>query len=160
MQSLLLCAYVLFNLVSHTCNLFSFVQHQSAASNQPHDLAPSQWNSGPKWSPVVVNSWPKYLWFYLFLLLWIICDYLWLRMSYDYYLWILKFTCIYVLLIYLYELPVMSIVNYLWWMWCLFECGTWLWPNQINWLFVASLPSVTLGKEPFCRVPGVNHSAK
>ena len=91
MQSLLLCAYVLFNLVSHTSNLFSFVQHQSAASNQPHDLAPSLWNSWPKWSPVAVNSWPKYLWFYLYLHLWIICDYLWLWMSCDYYLWILKF---------------------------------------------------------------------
>ena len=62
--------------------------------------------------------------------------------------------------IYLYELPMMPIVNYLWWMWCLFECGTWLWPNLINWLFVAALPSVTLDKEDFCRVPGVKHSAK
>ena len=45
-------------------------------------------------------------------------------------------------------------------MWCLFECGTWLWPNLINWLFVVALPSITLGKEAFCRVPGLKHSAK
>ena len=54
----------------------------------------------------------------------------------------------------------MPIVNYLWWMWCLFECGTWLWPKQINWLFVAALPSVTLGKRAICRVPWKIHSAK
>ena len=98
-----------------------------------------------------------YLWFYLYLHLWITCDYLWLWMNLFV---ILKFICIYALPIYLYELPVMPIVNYLWWMWCLFECGTWLWPNLINWLFVAALPSVTLGKEAFCRVPGLKHSAK
>ena len=84
------------------------------------------------------------------------CDYLWLWMN----LVILKFICIYVLSIYLYELPVMPIVNYPWWMWCLFECGTWLWPNLINWLYVVALPSVTLGKEAFCRVSGLKHSAK
>jgi len=47
------------------------------------------------------------------------------------------------------ELSVMFI-----WMW------SWLSPNQINWLFVASLPSVTLGKEAFSWVPAVNHLAK
>ena len=85
------------------------------------------------------------------------CDYLWLWMN---LLVILKFICINVLSIYLYELPVMRIANYLWWMWCLFECGTWLWPKQINWLFVAALPSVTLDKRTICRVPWKLHSAK
>ena len=61
--------------------------------------------------------------------------------------------------IYLYELPMMPIVNYLWWMWYLFECGTWLWPNQINWLYVVALPSVTLGKRAICQVPWKIHSA-
>ena len=145
-------------ILSHTCQFLLLLQHQSAASNEPHAPAPSQWNSWPKWSPVAVNSWPKYLWFYLYLHLWITCDYSWLWMSCDYYLWIMKFICIYVLSIYIYiwiacdvycELSVMFI-----WMW------SWLSPNQINWLFVASLPSVTLGKEAFCRVPAVNHSAK
>ena len=82
---------------------------------------------------------------------------LWLWMN---LLVILKFICIYVLSIYLYELSVMPIMNYLWWMWCLFECGTWLWPNQINWLYVVALPSVTLGKRDICRVPWKIHSAK
>ena len=65
-----------------------------------------------------------YLWFYLHLHLWITCDYsvdtialsefylhLWLLMN---LIVILKFICIYVLSIYLYELPVMFIVNYVW----------------------------------------------
>ena len=85
------------------------------------------------------------------------CDYLWLWMN---LLVILKFICINVLSIYLYELPVMPIVNYLWWMWCLFECDMWLWPNQINWLYVAALLSVTLGKRTICWVSWIIHSAK
>ena len=96
--------------------LFSFMQNKLAASNEPHDLAWSQW-----------TPWPTQ-WLLVILFAFAFVDYLWLLDDYsvdtialsEFYLhlwlWmnllvILKFICIYVLSIYLYELPVMLIVN-------------------------------------------------
>ena len=51
-------------IMSHTCNLFSFVQHQSAASNGPHDPTLSHWNSWPKWLLVIffIFAFVDYMW--------------------------------------------------------------------------------------------------
>ena len=61
-QSLLLCA-----IFTYTCNLFSFVQHQSVASNEPHDPAWSRWNSWSKWLLVTlfVFAFVDYLWLFV-----------------------------------------------------------------------------------------------
>ena len=56
-------------------------------------------------------------------------------------------------------------------LWCLLwtmcdACNVYLsgvrytWPNNKNREYMVALPSVTLGKEAFCRVPGLKHLAK
>ena len=56
-------------------------------------------------------------------------------------------------------------------LWCLLwtmcdACNVYLsgvcytWPNNKNMEYMVALPSVTLVKEAFCRVPGLKHSAK
>ena len=129
--------------------LFSFVQNQSVASNEPHNPAWSQW-----------TPWPPQ-WLLVILFAFTFVDYLWLLSGHHCTQWILfafvvvnESTCNSEVYLHLCvvdisiwtvydaycELCVMSGVRYM--------C-----PYNKNGKYMVALPSVILGKETFYRVP-------